>query len=459
MTVRADGSAAPGQTAYLALLAATTLGTVSSTVMSAPLNEIAAALQTGARGIVLAVSVFTVAMVLTSPAAGWLADRLGPRRYLLLSLGLMVLGQLGAALAQGLGSLVAARGVQGVACAGIPACVQALLAAHWPHRRRQAMAAWASAIGLGQAVGPPVGGLVAQLAGWRWVFGAAALIVVLVSIVLARQLPEAPAVGAPMDPVALVLLSLGAGLLAVGLTGAGQGWTGPSLLLTAAGVLLLVLVLRPGRRPSVLGAVGRDPEYAVATLGAAAAMAGMGITLVSVPVYLGRTLGLGPGLIGLSTLAIAGGMTTFSPVAGWLAGRLGTRRTLAAGLLGLGVGALVLGVVEGRGQGPEALGPVLVVLVLIGCGIATVQSMSAVLLLGVPGISGSAMGVHNTGRFAGLCLGYAWVALVLPWEQPLVIHLGTACLALVALGCLLLLAVRRARERRAGSAAPAPTGR
>ncbi|MFJ6132977.1 MFS transporter [Janibacter terrae] len=454
----------PGRTAYLALLSVTSLGTISSTVMSAPINEIAATIGATDRGIVLAVSAFTIAMVVTSPVAGWLADRMGPRRYLFVSLGLMVLGQGMAGISDDLTTLVVARTVQGVACSGIPACVQYLLSMHWPHQRRRSMAAWASAIGMGQAVGPVTGGAVAQAFGWRWVFGAAALVVVVVLAVLLRSLPHdrpTPTV-ALMDMRALVALTVGAGLLAVGLTGMGQGWPGASAALTAVAVTLLAVVLRPGRRPPVLGEVGRDPAYAVTTLAASAAMATMGITLVSVPVYMGTVLALGPGVIGASTLTLAVGMVTFAPVAGRIAGRVGTSRTLAGGLVLIIAATTGLGVAEAWITTVSALAVLLVLLFGVGCGIATVQSMAAVALLDVAGGSGSAMGVHNIGRFSGLCAGYAWLALTLPHDEPVLVHIGSAGVAMVSLMAMLVTSARRqglSGRRAPEPGRPAPTSR
>lgn len=458
----ADARATPGRAAYLALLAVTSLGTISSTIMSAPINEIAKTIGATDRGIVLAVSAFTVAMVFTSPAAGWLADRFGPRTYLFASLVLMIIGQAMAGLSTDLTTLVAARTVQGIACSGIPACVQYLLSIHWPHQRRRSMTAWASAIGVGQAIGPVTGGAVAQFFGWRWVFGAAALVVLAVLAVLTRTLPtqhSAPTV-ALMDLRALTALTVGAGLLAVGLTGIGQGQVGPSAVLTGVSVIVLATVLRPGRNPAVLGAVGRDPAYAVSTLCAATAMATMGVTLVSVPVYLGTTLHLTPGVIGASTIALAIGMTTFAPVAGRISGRVGVRRTLAGGLVLIVLTTTGLGLAEGRGQDTSILPVLLVLLFGIGCAIATVQSMSAMSLLDVAGGSGSAMGVHNVGRFAGLCAGYAWLALALPLDRPMVVHLGSAGLALITLLALTITASRRThftRRRPTLEERPAPT--
>lgn len=443
----------PGRAAYAGLLAVTSLGTISSTIMAPAINDISADTGAGDRGIVVAVAAFTVAMVLTSPVAGWLADRLGPKRYLIGSLVAMVAGQVLAGMSANLPVLVAARVVQGIACSGIPPCVQHLLAHHWPSRRRQSMAAWASAIGVGQAVGPPAGGAIAEVLHWRWVFGVTALIALLVLVVLTRSLPEAPVETAtPVDLRALLLLTLGGGLVAIGLTALGQGVSHPPLQITVTGFLTLLVVLRPNRRPAVLGSIGREPGFRVATLSAAAALAVMGVTVVSVPIHLGSRLGLGPGLIGVSTVALAIGMMTFAPVAARLSVRIGTWGTLASGLIALTLLAPSLGVVETRGEDTAIIPLLMGILFGIGCGLATVQSMAALILVNVPGRTGAALGVHNMARFTGLCLGYAWLALAIPFGHPLLIHLGSAAFTLAAL-------VVTARARRAINPAADASGR
>jgi len=50
------------------------------------------------------------------PVTGWLGDRIGQKRVLVLSLALMLLAQALAALAPNLVTLVVLRGVQGLAC-------------------------------------------------------------------------------------------------------------------------------------------------------------------------------------------------------------------------------------------------------------------------------------------------------------------------------------------------------
>lgn len=438
--------AAPGRAAYVSLLGTTTLGTLASTLMSAPINDIGADLGAAPSQMVLAVSAFTVAMVAVAPAAGWACTRIGATRFLVLSLVLMVLAQVAAASATGLAWLVAARAVQGVACSGIPPAIHQGLLHFWPEMRRRSMAAWASAIGVGQAVGPPAGGLVSDAVGWRGLFLVYALVCAAGLLCLLRFVPAVPAVQQPVEVGGTAQLVAGAGLLVVGMTWAGQGGApGPSAALVGAGLALFGWALRPRRpRGHLLGrGVLRDPAYLVSTAAAAAGMAAMGITLVSVPLYLGRDVGLTAGAIGAVTAAVAVGMVLFAPVAARVARRVGAGPTLAGGLVALVVVPLAVATLEGVATGPGVVLPLAALLLLLGCAIATVQSMAAVVLLGSVGASsGLATGVHNTGRFTGLATGYAWVAVVYSAGSPALVHTGTA---VAAAATLVLAAAARAR--------------
>ena len=201
--------------AYPALLATTAMGTMSSNVINAPLYVIQTDLGMTAQQSVLAVSAFTVAMATAVPLAGWLGDRLGVKTFLISALGVMVLAELTAAAATGMESLVLARMVQGAACSAIPPCVQAALVTTWPERTAQTMGAWASAIGVGQAVGPPFGGVLTEALSWRWVFVVHAGLVLVLMVLLVAFMPRIGRRRPPMHVAAMVWLVLGGGSTAV----------------------------------------------------------------------------------------------------------------------------------------------------------------------------------------------------------------------------------------------------
>ena len=431
-----DIAGGPGRIAYLALLGTTTLGTLSSTIISAPINDIANDLGATASQILFAVSAFTVAMVVFAPLAGWLCERYGAKLFLLASLGLMTVAQLGAALSPDLGVLVLMRSLQGVACSAIPPVVQHALGTFWAARRGRVMATWASAIGVGQAIGPPLGGLVADATGWRSIFVVHAVLTVALALVLARFVPHMRPRRPPMHVAGMAALIGGVGSLVVAFTWAGQG--GPlvleiALVLFGLGLLALYHQLsRRSRQALVDPRLLVEARYLRSTVAAATVMASLGVVIVTVPLYLGRDLDLRPSVIGAITFALAAAMALFAPISSRIAERLTPRRVLHIGLVTLVVGPLLLAsasTVKGMGSP----GWILAILLIIGCGIGAVQSSAAFGVMRSPAAErGSALGIHNMMRFAGLALGYAWVAATYPLGSLFLVYSGPAMLAAAA---------------------------
>ena len=127
-----DATREPGLIAYYSVFAATASGTLSSTVINAPLHRIQIEFDVGDSTVVLVVAAFTVAMVAFVPLMGWLSDRFGPIRIVVAGLILMALAQALAAIAPNLELIVMARAVQGAACAVLPPGVQRALMSLWP---------------------------------------------------------------------------------------------------------------------------------------------------------------------------------------------------------------------------------------------------------------------------------------------------------------------------------------
>lgn len=424
----------PSRLSYVVLLSCTTLGTLSSTIITAPINRIAADLGASAREIVFAVSAFTLAMVVFAPLAGWLCERFGARRVLATALVVMVLAGIGAGLSPQLWVLVLMRALQGIACSAVPPAVQQTLAAFWSHRRARVMAAWASAIGVGQALGPPLGGLVTDLAGWRAVFVTHAALSGLLAVLLVAFVPAARRGRPPMHVVGMLSLVLGVGGLVGGLTWAGQGGaalTATAVSLAGAGVLAVhVRIARRNPRALVDPRLLVEKRYLRSTASAGTVMACLGVMIVATPLFLGREFGMTPSQIGLVTLALASSMALSAPLSSRLGDRITPRRVLHVGLLGLVVGPVGMAVALSAPTRSVAVVGAVVLLTLTGCAIGAVQAVAAFGVMRSPAaVHGAALGIHNMMRFAGLAVGYAWVSLSYPTGNLGLIYGGPALLA------------------------------
>src|SRR5207302_8836926 len=83
----------------------------------------------------------------------------------------LTLASLLCGMAPSLGMLIAARVLQGIGAALVTANGSALLVSAFPAEERgKALGAFGAMVGVGLAVGSPLGGIVIAHASWRWLF-------------------------------------------------------------------------------------------------------------------------------------------------------------------------------------------------------------------------------------------------------------------------------------------------
>ncbi|MES4903158.1 MULTISPECIES: MFS transporter [unclassified Streptomyces] len=113
---------------------------------------------------------YTIVLAALLVPAGRLADETGRRRSFLLGMALFGAASLGCGAAPGLGWLIAARVVQGVAAAVVvPTSLSLALPAFAPRERATAVGVWTAVSAVAASSGPVVGGLLAA-SDWRWIF-------------------------------------------------------------------------------------------------------------------------------------------------------------------------------------------------------------------------------------------------------------------------------------------------
>ena len=111
----------------------------------------------------------TFAVLLITGAA--LGDRFGRKRVFLIGMAIFIGGSALAALSTSTDSLILARAIQGVGGAIVtPLTLTILSAAMPPERRAVALGAWGGIAGLAIAIGPLVGGAIAEGLDWHWIF-------------------------------------------------------------------------------------------------------------------------------------------------------------------------------------------------------------------------------------------------------------------------------------------------
>jgi MFS family permease len=359
-----------------------------------------------------AMSVGLAAALLT---AGVLADDIGRRRVFAGGLLVVGAGAIVVAVAPSPGVFIAGRLLQGLGAAAVIACALGLIGHAFPAgpARAGAAAVWGASVGAGTGLGGVLTVVLDQGTGWRTTYAATAVaavaLAVLGRLVLAESLGRSDR---RADVAGVVLLAGGLSAALAGLVQSRSGWGGLTIVLLAAGVLLLgafVVAERRAAQPMIDLSLFAVPGFAAATLGAFVT----GVAVIGPASVLPTTLqrGLGESLLAATLLVLVWSAVSTATALGvrWIPG-LDGRRLLVIGLGLSAVGLVALGVLGVHADGARLL-PGLVVLG-VGYGAAN-AALGREAVAHVPvARAGMGSGANNTARYLGAAVGTTLVVLI-----------------------------------------------
>jgi len=194
---------------------------------------------------------YLVANAVVLPISGWLANRMGRKRFYMTCVALFTLTSLMCGMAPTLGALVLCRVFQGAAGGGLQPSEQAILADTFsPQKRAMAFAVYGMAVVLAPAIGPTVGGWIVDNYSWRWIFFLNIPVGIL-SLIMTNRLVEDPPYLAeirnrrtPVDYWGLGLLVITVGALQTMLDkGQEDDWFGSRFIVSCTVLASICLVL------------------------------------------------------------------------------------------------------------------------------------------------------------------------------------------------------------------------
>ena len=402
---------------------------------------------------------YTIAFAAALIPAGRLADRIGRRRTFLSAVVLFTAASMLCGAAASVELLIAARVLQALGAAAlVPSSLALVLATFERSKIPLAVAIWGAIGAVAGAVGPTLGALVVEHAGWRWAFYINLPVGVFSLLLGQRVLTESRESnpGRLPDPLSVALLTLGLGGLAYAIVQTERwGWGSSTFLLALLGatVALVAFVARCAQVANPLFdlALFRAPSFRWANLamltfsiGFSAMFLGNVLFFTRVWHYdivqAGLAVSIGPLIVACS-----------APLFGRLAQRVGQRRLLVPGGLVWAAGGLLL--LVRVTPVPAYLTHYLPSVVLTGFGVALcLPQLSSVSVQGLPKNSygaGSAVNqaVRNLGATLGVALAVAFTtrgpAASIAGFQRVWWLLVVSGLSVTALSSLL---PRRARE-------------
>jgi EmrB/QacA subfamily drug resistance transporter len=299
------------------------------------------------------VTAYALAATAVLPLYGKLCDVVGAKRVYLAAVAVFLAGSALCGLAQDMPQLIAFRALQGVGGGGLMSVTMVVLAQlSTPDRRAGAGGLGGIVAGIGMVVGPLAGGLLADHAGWRWIFyvNLPLGVLILATAVTVLRLPRygqrhrIDFLGAGLAAATAVAL-----LLVTQWGGRDYAWTSPTILALGGGsvALLALFVWREltAAEPILPLSLFANRTLRVALpvqLLAGAALLG---SVVYVVVYLQVARGVAATDAGLYLIPMAVGMTAAGTVSKRLIARSWPLRTFlisgtaivaaAIGLLGL----------------------------------------------------------------------------------------------------------------------------
>ena len=416
--------AAGGRFTDICVLAATVTGSSLAIIDATAVNVALPAIQrsfdadiTALQWVVESYALFLGALILVG---GVLGDHLGRKRLFAIGVIIFAVSSAWCGLAADIAQLILARAVQGVGAALVVPGSLALLSAHFPEQRRgRAIGQWASFTTLAIALGPVLGGVLVDVASWRWVFFINLPLSVFLLAVLYIGVPESRDENAArkLDIPGAVLITLGLGGAVYGLLESSRlGFEDAAVWAPLAGGIILtglfILRQKMAASPMMPLSLFRSRAFTGANIVTFFLYGAMSGCLFFLPFNLMQVQGWSATQAGAALLPLILAIALFSFGAGQMVVRFGQRLPLVVGpaIAALGFALLALPGVDsdywsGFFPGLAVIG--------LGLGIAVAPLTIVVMAAVAPNRAGLASGVNNSASRIAMLMAVAIFGVVM----------------------------------------------
>lgn len=388
---------------------------LEGTVVNVALPAIGRDLDLGVVGLEAIANGYLLTLSALMLLGGVLGDHFKRARVFAIGLYGFALACTGSALAPSVTVLVAFRVLQGVFGALlVPNSLAMLETAFAGDARGVAIGQWSAWSAVSTALGPLLGGWIADSASWRWVF-AIMIPFAVAAAVIAQRHGEAvedtpvgrPTPSGPIDYAGAGLITLAlagvVGSLSLATKAGGAGL--PVVVLAVGGIAAFavwIVVERRTPQPLVPLALFRSRVFAGANLMTLLVYAALSGLLFMLMLELQDELGLNALQAGASLIPVNVLLLLFSPTAGRVAHRIGPRIPLTAGAI---IAALGMALFTRLRPGADVVAVLLPAVLVLGFGLAILVAPLTATALGAldDEHAGLASGVNNAvARLAGL---------------------------------------------------------
>jgi EmrB/QacA subfamily drug resistance transporter len=327
---------------------------LDNTVVSVALPSIQRDLGTSLSQLEWVINAYAMVFAVLLLTGGKLADYIGRRKVFVAGLVIFTASSLACGLASTGGALIAARAVQGVGAAAMLPATLSIITATFPVKERGlAIGIWSGVSGVALAIGPLVGGVLAQHAGWEWIFYVnlpVGILGILTTFWLVRESRDMSA-DQRMDVPGLILSGLGVFLITFALTEANSyGWGSATIILCFVGgavaLALFVIAELRQRRPMFDLGLFRNPTFAAGNIGGLLMFLALFGQIFFSSLFLQAVLRYSAVQAGATFLVATGCVAITAPISGILSDKIGARLPCTIGMTVYGIGMLGLSTMD-----------------------------------------------------------------------------------------------------------------
>jgi EmrB/QacA subfamily drug resistance transporter len=405
--------------ALAALCAILFLTFLDNTIVSIALADIQTSLSASVSDLQWIVDGYMLTFAALMLTGGTLGDLFGRKKVMLAGVAVFCAGSVVAAVAPTSGILIAGRLVMGIGAAASEPGTLSLIRHIYPERadRARALGVWAAVSGLALALGPVIGGVLADGPGWRSIFwfgfGFGALSLGVAAVTLTESKDPA---GRKLDVPGLVTgaCAITAATFAViggENRGYGTRWIDGLFVLSAVLVVAFVLIERRSRDPVVRLEFFHNPTFTAANVVAFATNLSVFSVFFFTALYLQLISNFTGNQIALVFTSLAVAMIVAGLAAGRWTARMGPKVPM---VVGCGLAGLGLLLVDRQLTVTTSISALAWPLAIagVGFGIALVTMTASVLAIVPPEQSGMAASTVNTSRELGGVFGVAVLGAV-----------------------------------------------
>jgi EmrB/QacA subfamily drug resistance transporter len=275
---------------------------------------------------------------------GTLGDRFGRKRALQSGIALFGLSSLAVLFVQTSTQLIAVRAVMGVGGALIMPATLSIITNVFPREERaKAIGIWAGTASIGVGLGPLFGGLLLEYFDWYSVFLVNVPVALVAFVAGQRFVPESRDPSPSRFDLPGALLSIGAlvSLIYALIEAPERGWQDPIIVAAFGTAIVLgaLFVVWEKRTSSPMLDLGlfRNPRFSIGSLSISFASFSLFGSIFAMTQFLQFAKGYSPLEAGAAMVPLAFGLMAGATRATKMVEKIGTKRVVTGGLIGLGV--------------------------------------------------------------------------------------------------------------------------